>query len=451
MVGWRLFGDPVARARRRNAKLRLAAWAALKHGEARGAIYAAQRAAALAGETLGARSAEHGAALLDLLFCQIAAGEPQARCDETLARMAAVGAAAHDGFVEAAGNMIAMLVTVVATKAGNPRAAMELLGWLAEALARRRSREAMDVILQASLRLEQADCLAEACDLATRLARLCEAVCGPADERRVGALNRLGLLLKRLERFDEAVATYQRALEALASRPTDPLAKAALLHNLGTAHAALQQFPQAAQCLGAALELRRSVLARGDPELNATLFNLADALCHCRDYERAAPVMLEYLQVKQDRSAPAAWRAEPALYQLAASTMRRGATADAFAYLQLLRHLQEKQTGPDARENLANTLCLIGEAAFAAENYAAAAEHLRAALVARRGPAADRSVSYRANLARLAECHVRMGEADAAEPLLRELDGLGGARQPDDDTDPWMVALGQAAGARGCV
>jgi tetratricopeptide (TPR) repeat protein len=447
MPRWRPLGDPTERARRQSAKLRLLAWAALKHGDPDGALADAGRAVALAEQKLGAQSSEHGAALADLLICQIATGEPDERCTRTLDRLEEIEAAAHDGFVDSAGNLVAMLVTVVITKVGNSSAAMVFLCWLGEAMARRRPREAMDTILQASQRLEQRNCLGEAYELAALQARLCEAACGATDPRVVGTFNRLGLLLKRLDRLDEAVAAYERALDVMAARPTDPRAKAALLNNLGTTHAARRQYPQAVQCLGAALELARNFLPPGDRALHATLFNLADALCHCHDYEKAAPVMLEYL------GQPDGARREAALYALAASTLRRGATADAIAYLHLIKHLQEQPDGKDINENLANTLCLLGEAAFDAENYQAAAEHHRAGLAMRRQLQATGTIGYRLNLARLAECYVRIGDARAAEPLLEELDRVGAHRHSATAEALWRMALGEAATmpALGCA
>ncbi|HWB01137.1 MAG TPA: CHAT domain-containing protein [Pirellulales bacterium] len=91
-------------------------------------------------------------------------------------------------------------------------------------------------------------------------------------------------MLRLSERFDEAIATYQEALE-LSRAANDKLAEAKTQNNLGVAYERIKKFAEAGQAYESSLALKRELGMRSD-EAN-TLVNLARTYGATNDHARA--------------------------------------------------------------------------------------------------------------------------------------------------------------------
>ena len=120
----------------------------------------------------------------------------------------------------------------------------------------------------------------------------------------------LGNILYRLDRLEEALATYQRAQRGLESNGGDPEAIGAVLHNLAVCHTSLNQFPEA---LEAYQRARDHYQRHQVPKLMAQAdYNIAYLYYLRGEYTRA----IELYQVTREQSEKLGDRYQKALCDL---------------------------------------------------------------------------------------------------------------------------------------
>ena len=135
-----------------------------------------------------------------------------------------------------------------------------------------RAHENLGVLGRDQGKMEQAErSLLQALDIGTT-------ALGENDPSLVTVLNGLGILYNDLERWDEALAAWNRALAILASQPVpQEMDQAMILHFIGRGELARGNLDSARRNLERALEIRDRVLPPDHPELGLTLASLAAA------------------------------------------------------------------------------------------------------------------------------------------------------------------------------
>ncbi|MEM1041847.1 MAG: serine/threonine-protein kinase [Bacteroidota bacterium] len=274
----------------------------------------------------------------------------------------------------------------------------------------------------------------------------------PLDSLALAAtLNDLGVMARRLQRYDEAAAHYGEAI-ALRSRTGDPALRAESLNNLGTLFYSRGEregdrtfLLQAEQHFREALDLRTSALGQRHPRTNVTRRTLGLLLSSLGRPAEAEPLLREGVAVARQVYDPEHPRMAYALETLAYVTEDLGDDEETEALLREVVEISRVAFGPDSAVPAGYLLRLA--VVLSRTGRAAEAEPLvREALgryEARRGPTDRRTLAARRVLGRVLTDAGRPAEA---EPHLRAALGHStatGRARARRDLGRALLALGQ--------
>lgn len=289
--------------------------------------------------------------------------------------------------------------------------------------------------------------------LEERLARLGDDALEVADAR-----NTLGMVLLRLNRFDEGQTLLERALE-VRRRRLDPegLEVATTLHNLGFLHHTAERHAKGEALYREALAIKRKRLPPEHLSVLNTVENLAQVLSHQQRLAEAEPLWRELLDTRRRVHGPRSWQVSNTLNNLASQQQDAGRLQEA-----VQRYREALEADPNAEDaitravtwnNLASALEDQGETAAAEAAY----RRSLALRIARNGEDDLGVARVQHNLGRFL---FRQGRVAEAAALVDKALSTRQRRQGDSHSDTALSRLlageirlrqGDAAGAAALV
>lgn len=174
------------------------------------------------------------------------------------------------------------------------------------------------------------------------------ALSDPDDAEAVSAsLDNIGLSLYSLGRFEAAEQRFRRVLALRSESAPESADLAAAHNNLSLALAGLDRREEAVEHYSRALEIRRRVLGDSHPDTTFSLTNLATLLTEMGQYDRAEAMYLEALAQRRQAFETGHPAVASVIYQLGWLNSNRGRWTQAEQYHREALKLRRSRMGPD--------------------------------------------------------------------------------------------------------
>ncbi|MBM3735209.1 MAG: tetratricopeptide repeat protein [Acidobacteria bacterium] len=233
------------------------------------------------------------------------------------------------------------------------------------------------------------------------------------------ALNGLGVTLKAAGRMEEARRSLLRAVGLIEELdPTDALL-AAPLNNLAELHRGQKEYAEAEALYRRCLAIRERTIGLEHPDSAATMNNLAATLHGQGDFERAEPLYRESLRIRRKVFGPAHQTVGIAMNNLGTMLRAAGRSQEAEEMIRSSLPVLEKTLGT-AHPTVASVANNLGELYASAGRLAEAEPMYRRALEIHRlrsGPPMTESAAIQRNLGML---FMAQEKYKAAEVMFRE-------------------------------
>ncbi|WP_437875933.1 tetratricopeptide repeat protein [Sorangium sp. So ce513] len=256
----------------------------------------------------------------------------------------------------------------------------------------------------------------EAAQLAERaLAGLREAL-GPDHPEVAVAESRLGSVLVRLERFDDAERAYQgaRAIQERILGPEHPHV-ALTFNNLGRLFTAQGRNREALPFIERAVAIQEKALGPEHPFLAASLNNLGNALIMLGETDRARSAHERALAIRERALGPEHPDVAATLNNLGAVLEMQRKLAEAAPRYARALAIRERALGPE-HPSLASTLTNLASVLVGQKKYAEALPHLGRALAIHEKTVGPGSIGVASTLTGIAAAYNEMGKPAEALP-----------------------------------
>ncbi|WP_437322114.1 tetratricopeptide repeat protein [Sorangium sp. So ce385] len=256
----------------------------------------------------------------------------------------------------------------------------------------------------------------EAAALAERaLAGLKEAL-GPDHPDVAIAESRLGNVLVRLERFDDAERAFQRArsLQERILGPDHPTV-ALTFNSLGRVFTAQSRNREALPFIERAIAIQEKALGPDHPFLAASISNLGNALVRLGETERAQRAHERALAIRERALGPDHPDAATSHNNLGAVLHMQGKVAEAAPHYARALAISERALGPD-HSSLPSTLANLASVLVAQKSFAEALPHLDRALAIQEKTVGPGSIGVASTLTGIASAYNEMGKPAEALP-----------------------------------
>ncbi|WP_437632949.1 tetratricopeptide repeat protein [Sorangium sp. So ce854] len=269
----------------------------------------------------------------------------------------------------------------------------------------------------------------EAAPLAERaLAGLREAL-GPDHPEVAIAESRLGSVLVRLERFDDAERAYQgaRSTQERVLGPEHPHV-ALTFNNLGRLFTAQGRNREALPFIERAVALQEKALGPDHPFLAASLNNLGNALIMLGETDRARSAHERALAIRERALGPDHPDVAATLNNVGAVLEMQRKLAEAAPHYARALAIRERALGPD-HPGVALTLTNLASVLVGQKKYAEALPHLGRALAIHEKTVGPGSIGVASTLTGIAAAYNEMGEPAEALPRAERALAIYAARE----------------------
>ncbi|AGP41059.1 serine/threonine-protein kinase [Sorangium cellulosum] len=256
----------------------------------------------------------------------------------------------------------------------------------------------------------------EAAELAERaLAGLKEAL-GPDHPDVAIAESRLGNVLVRVERFDDAERAFQRArsIQERILGPDHPTV-ALTFNSLGRVYTAQSRNREALPFIERAVAIQERALGPDHPFLAASLNNLGNALVMLGETDRARSAHERALAIRERALGPDHPDVASSHNNVGAVLEMQRKVAEAAPHYARALAIRERALGPD-HSSLASTLANLASVLVAQKKHAEALPHLDRALAIQEKTAGPGSIGVASTLTGIASAYNEMGKPAEALP-----------------------------------
>ncbi|WP_437997656.1 serine/threonine-protein kinase [Sorangium sp. So ce185] len=256
----------------------------------------------------------------------------------------------------------------------------------------------------------------EAAELAERaLAGLKEAL-GPDHPDVAIAESRLGNVLVRVERFDDAERAFQRArsIQERILGPDHPTI-ALTFNSLGRVYTAQSRNREALPFIERAVAIQERALGPDHPFLAASLNNLGNALVMLGETDRARSAHERALAIRERALGPDHPDVASSHNNVGAVLEMQRKVAEAAPHYARALAIRERALGPD-HSSLASTLANLASVLVAQKKHAEALPHLDRALAIHEKTAGPSSIGVASTLTGIASAYNEMGKPAEALP-----------------------------------
>lgn len=268
---------------------------------------------------------------------------------------------------------------------------------------------------------------------------------GKQDPNLGRALNNLGLVYYEMSRFEEAIARLEKALaihEATAG-PDHPMV-AGTLGNIADARRMNGETDGIVEPLQRAVRIMESAWGRDHPSTGVQLGNLARALTALGDLDEAETLHKEAIDIRSRHMGPDHVYNAYNLNGLGQIYFKRNDPAGAMPYLEEALAVRERAFGPD-HPDVADALDQISVAYSKMQDYPNARQRSERALEIRREYFSEGQVELLDSLRGVAEFRAATDDCESARALLSEVPDAAGS-EPSPDTAKTLRVVARFCG-----
>jgi tetratricopeptide (TPR) repeat protein len=249
----------------------------------------------------------------------------------------------------------------------------------------------------------------------------------------VDITNSLGILSKRMGRFQEAVCWYRSALKASTRKFGDADQRTlATMNNIAVIQKELSQFSDSLETLNTVLARKEAALGENNSSTLETVMNIGVVYMHLKEYEKA----LHFLRRARDGKELISGKSHPKYLDVVGNIanvyVKQGQLDEAIGFYKDLLHRYQTIFG-DEHPRVHTTADLLGEVYSQQGNYEESLDWYRKALEGRRSRFGEESVLTLGTVVNIA-CVLDIQDlfVDAMLEYKKALDGFRNTLGPDD-------------------